>query len=176
MSYESLLKELGADKSTTKHSSSTEQYIILHNHALTKEIQEVKKSLFEKNAEYEELDEELDSITRSRNTLQSYLKNQQEILELHTMCKKEVEFGYKRNMSILGFMNAFFTATITYMLTYFDNIMAAVCFSLIACVLITGIVIIYEVDRTNVSNTETKNRLKALKATNETVSTLIDNM
>jgi hypothetical protein len=178
MPYETLLKELGADKSQIeKSTTATEQYIILHNHSMTKEIQDLKKQLIEKQSEYDELDEELDSITRSRNTLQSYLKNQQEIIELHTERKSELEFGYNKNMTIMCLLNIFFMVIIIHTLSNaFDELVATTCFIGISSVWIFGIAIVYEIHQKNISISITEKKIKELSSTNETVSTLIDNM
>ena len=58
----------------------------------------------------------------------------------------------------------------------FEELVATICFIVISSVWIFGIAIMYEIHQKNVAISTTEQKIKQLSSTNETVSTLIDNM
>ena len=173
--YEALISEFGAE---TIKCSATAQYIILHNHALSKEIQVVKESQIEEKHKYEELEEELDSITKSRNTLQGYMKNQHEIMELMNTQHENTETAYFKNIGIMAFMNVFtFVATInTIYKPITDDILKIGLIVFISAVVLIGFGFVRELHKFYISDSDTRKKIEKQRKNNELVSTLIDNM
>lgn len=83
-------------------------HILLQNRALVVKIDELKDSLNTVTNEKNEMEEENDSITKSKNILQGYMKNFHEMNKLEKKLKNNFETSYKnyRNMYYVLMMHA----------------------------------------------------------------------
>jgi hypothetical protein len=75
-------------------------HILLQNRVMAVKIEELKDSLNAVTNEKNEMEEENDSITKSKNILQGYMKNFHEMNKLEKRLKENHETSYKnyRNM------------------------------------------------------------------------------
>lgn len=83
-------------------------HILNQNRALVVKIDELKDSLNDVTNEKNEMEEENDSITKSKNILQGYMKNFHEMNKLEKKLKNNFETSYKnyRNMYYVLMMHA----------------------------------------------------------------------
>lgn len=71
-------------------------HILTQNRMLSAKIDILKESLNNVTVERNEMDEEIDSITKSKNILQSYMKNFHEMNKIETKLRNLYESEYKR--------------------------------------------------------------------------------
>lgn len=178
MDYKKLLNDLGVENPNTSAVSATEQYIILQNNSLLKEVSKLKQELNENKTQCEEFEEEVDSITRSRNALQSYLKNQHENIVLMNLLQENTEKGYQQMLYVLYFMIAFCCVLTTYVVKQpimDDLVKISVLTVLVSCTSF-GLYVNYEIHKQYIVNTDIKNELQRQAKNNDLVASLIDNM
>jgi cell division septum initiation protein DivIVA len=176
--YQQLMKDLGVDNPSSSVASATEQYIILQNNSLMKEVSELKQELNETKTQCEEFEEEVDSITRSRNALQSYLKNQHESIEFMNLLQENTEKGYQQILCVLYFIIAFCCVLTTYVVKQpilDDLIKISVLTVMISCTTF-GLYVNNEIHKKYITNTDIRNELHRQAKNNDLVASLIDNM
>jgi hypothetical protein len=178
MDYQKLLKDLGVENPISSTASATEQYIILQNNSLLNDVSNLKKELMEKTTVCDEFEEEIDSITRSRNSLQSYLKNQNEYMELMNTLQENTDKGYSKIINILCFMTLYCGMFATYVIhqPITDILVKMSLLTILLSSVIIGLYYLYEIEKKYILNTEIRNELDKQVKNNELVASLIDNM
>jgi hypothetical protein len=176
--YQQLMKDLGVDNPSSSVASATEQYIILQNNSLMKEVSRITQELVEKTTLCEEFEEEVDSVTRSRNALQSYLKNKHENIELLNVLQENTETGYTKIINVLSFMTLFCGILATYVIhrPITDSFLKVSFLTLLLGCVSAGLHILYELHKKYILNTEIRNELSKQIDNNALVASLIDNM
>ena len=177
--YQKLMKELGVENpSSSSAASATEQYIILQNNSLMKEVSRITQELVEKTTLCDEFEDEIHSLTRSRNALQSYLKNKHENIELMNVLQENTETGYIKIINVLSFMTLFCGILATYVIhrPITDSFVKLSFLTLLLGCVSAGLHILYELHKKYILNTEIRNELTKQIDNNALVASLIDNM
>lgn len=158
----------------TKDNKAVE-YIIFQNNTILSELIEKNMTIKKLESEHEDLEEEVDSLTRSRTCLQGISKN---YYELYEMVNK------KNNMIYNGFI-IFSIYALSINIIYSVAMMSSsglgkydVQFKCIVTLIIfiSNIVYYYKLFSNYIVNENLNNAIKKLKNANKNIDELIDNM
>ena len=155
-------------------------YIIFQNNELHTKLENVKNDLIEVTTEKDELENEVDSLTKTRTCLQGYVKNEHIIgsnWKKIAMCYHSVLKKYNKNMNIQYLVNIIFVLLISSIINYELRISIAIIYST------SNIYVNYkrgiELNKQWLQNVDIlgyQTEIKNLDKSNSYIDELIDNM
>lgn len=158
----------------TKDNKAVE-YIIFQNNTILSELIDKNTKIKDIENERENLEEEVDSLTRSRTCLQGLTKNYYELFEMETKKSKMLYDGfvlfsvYALSMNIIHSIGMISSSLLGKYDINFKCIFAVIIF-------ITNIIYFVILFNKYILNTKLKDAIKKLKNANKNIDELIDNM
>lgn len=158
----------------TKDNKAVE-YIIFQNNTILSELIEKNTKIKELENEHEDLEEEIDSLTRSRTCLQGICKNYYELFEMETTKSKMIYNGFILFSLYVLIMNIIHSIGMisSNILGKYDLQFKCV---LTLIMFISHIIYYSTLFNKYIRNTKLNETIKKLKAANKNIDELIDNM
>lgn len=158
----------------TKDNTAVE-YIIFQNNTILSELIEKNTKIKELENEREDLEEEVDSLTRSRTCLQGISKNYYELFEIESKKNKLIYNGFILFSIYSLSMNIIYSiAMISSNILGKYDLQFKCAFTII--MFISHIIYYSTIFNKYIRNTKLNETLKKLKAANKNIDELIDNM
>lgn len=171
--------ELESSIINTKHDNQSLAYIILQNNKLLSEYVQVKQEITTIENDKEELEMEIDSLTKSKTCLQGYVKNEIEFAEawetvasVEELQKKEMtKYVY---FSTVGLFVLNCLQFVPIMIPYFKTIIMTIATMLSSYVCIKTHTSFKKM-KNNTIMIDAKNKINKIKKSNMYIQELIDN-